>query len=165
MADEQPNDFYRELLEKNSMKDLLKEAKEKKKISKPERQAINLEDVLVFAECNKIFVLDNDFSIKEIASRDDWVRALCSHNGQLYDAGDYNKIFETLTNKEIASRNNWVGALCSHNGQLYDAGNYKKIFETLTNKEIASRDDWVWALCSHNGQLYDAGAIRKYLKH
>jgi hypothetical protein len=118
-----------------------------------------LEKVLVFSSGSKIFVLDNNSKPVPIivASRDDVIRALCSHNGKLYDGGDYSGIFETLTNKKIASRYRWVRALCSHNGKLYDAGYYEKIFETLTNKKIASRNNWILALCSHNGKLYDGG--------
>lgn len=52
-----------------------------------------------------------------------WVRALCSHNGILYDGGNYNKVYETLTGKEVASRDGWVLALCSHPRKYFvDAG-------------------------------------------
>ena len=127
------------------------ERKEREKGGEIQPLQSSLENVLVFSSAGEIFVLDNLLNSipVRIASRNNWVQALCSHNGQLYDGGRYNKIFETLTNKEIASRDDWVRALCSHNGQLYDGGSYNKIFETLTNKEIASRDDWVRALCSH----------------
>ena len=127
----------------------------------PECTGSGLENVLVFAEKNNLFVIDKDGSVKEVASRDDWIRALCSHNGKLYDGGDYNKVFETLAKKEAASRNDHIWALCSHNGKLYDGGRYNKIFETLAGKEAASRDDYIWALCSHPRKAFvDAGILR-----
>ena len=113
------------------------------------------DNVLVFAEEENIFVIDIDNFITKIASRDSWIRSLCSHNGELYDGGDYLEIYETLSNTKIASRKGHIRALCSHNGKLYDGGEYVKIYETLSNTKIASRKDWVYALCSHNGKLYD----------
>src|SRR3989337_1977870 len=129
-------------------------------IIEPERiiRPTNLENVLVFSGGKEIFVIDRDSSIKEVASRENSVRALCSHNGTLYDGGGYNKIFNTLSNEEVASRTSLVLTLCSHNGILYDGGFYNKIFNTLSSKEVASRTDWVYALCSHNGILYDGGS-------
>ena len=50
------------------------------------------EQVLVFSSSNTIFVLDNDKSIKEIASRENGINVLCSHNGELYDGGWDNNI-------------------------------------------------------------------------
>jgi len=81
----------------------------RERIVKPHK--IGLENVLVFSEKENIFVLDRDFSVKKVASRDDLVNTLCSHNGILYDGGGYAKIFETLSGKEVASRNNWVNSL------------------------------------------------------
>src|SRR3990167_2112842 len=120
-------------------------------IIEPERiiRPTNLENVLVFSGGKEIFVIDRDSSIKEVASRENSVRALCSHNGILYDGGFYNKIFNTLSNEEVASRENSVRALCSHNGTLYDGGSYNGIFNTLSSKAVASRTSLVLALCSH----------------
>src|SRR3989304_2766532 len=132
-------------------------------IIEPERiiRPTNLENVLVFSGGKEIFVIDRDSSIKEVASRTDWVLALCSNNGILYDGGGYNKIFNTLSNEEVASRTSLVLALCSNNGILYDGGGYNKIFNTLSNEEVASRTSLVLALCSHNGILYDGGFYNK----
>src|SRR3989339_1558 len=117
----------------------------------------NLEKVLVFSSENEIFVIDYNDLIYPIASRTNWVRTLCSHNGQLYDGGDYKKIFETVSGKEITSRREVVRTLCSHNGQLYDGGDYEQIYETLTRKVTSFRYNFINSLCSHNGQLYDNG--------
>ena len=120
-----------------------------------------LENVLVFAEKNKLFVIDKDDSVKKVASRDNWILALCSNNGKLYDAGDYKKVFETLAGKEVASRNNRIWALCSHKKKLYDAGCYNKVFETLAGKEVASRNNSILALCSHPRKAFvDAGILK-----
>jgi hypothetical protein len=86
---------------------------------------------------------------------------LCSHNGQLYDGGDYCKVFETLTNREVASRDGTVTALCSHNGQLYDGGCYCQGFETLTGRKVASTDDWVRVLCSHPRKYFVDARVLK----
>lgn len=67
------------------------------------------EQVLVFSSSDTIFVLDNDKTIKEIASRENGVNVLCSHNGKLYDGGWDYKIFETLSNTEITSTNKVIG--------------------------------------------------------
>src|SRR3989344_4546776 len=95
----------------------------------------NLENVLVFSSGVRIFVLDNIPGAVpiEVASRDSWIQALCSHDGKLYDGGNYRKVLETLTGREIASRNDYLSALCSHDGKLYDGGRYNEIFETMTN--------------------------------
>src|SRR3989344_6444746 len=63
----------------------------------------NLENVLVFSSKGRIFVLDDipDAVPIEVASRNNWVRTLCSHDGKLYDGGDYKKVFETLTEREV----------------------------------------------------------------
>src|SRR3989344_1547687 len=132
-------------------------------IIEPERiiRPTNLENVLVFSEGKEIFVIDRDSSIKEVASRTDWVRALCSHNGILYDGGSYNGVFNTLSNEEVASRENSIRALCSHNGILYDGGDYNKIFNTLSNKAVASRENSVRALCSHPRKYFvEAGVLK-----
>ena len=99
----------------------LKKAKEWASKEVPESRPIeaiikpSLEEVLVFSAVKNIFVLDNkpNAKPKKIASRDNYVLALCSHNGKLYD-GSYKKIYETLSGKKIASRDNFVWALCSH---------------------------------------------------
>ena len=122
-----------------------------------------LEEVLVFSDGREIFILDNipNATPKKIASRDDWVTALCSHDGKLYDGGAYEKVFETLSGREIASRDDWVRALCSHDGKLYDGGDYEKVFETLSGREIASRKGWVRALCSHQRDYFvNAGVLK-----
>ena len=85
----------------------------------------SLEKVLVFSSEREIFVLDNEKSVK-IASRSDYIWALCSHDGELYDAGSYNKIFETLSGKEVASRSDYIPALCSNPRKYFvDAGMLK----------------------------------------
>ena len=122
--------------------------------------ASDLEDVLVFSEGTNIFVIDNDFSIHQVASRDKWITALCSYGGQLYDGGAYKKVVETLTGREVASRDDGVLSLCSHGGQLYDGGHYNKVFETLTSREVASRSCSVYALCSHPRKYFvEAGIL------
>ncbi len=134
---------------------------------KPRRvdEEANMSGGLVYAtvenECAaKIYLYVEDGEDIQLAKRSDWVYALCSHNGKLYDGGSYDKVYETLENKVVAKRSGWVEALCSHNGKLYDGG-YNKVYETLENKVVAKRSGWVKALCSHNGKLYDGGSYDK----
>jgi hypothetical protein len=99
---------------------------------------------------------------KKIAERDNMICTLFSHNGTLYDAGDYGGIYETLTGENIAERDDLIWSLVSHKGVLYDARDYGEsegaIYETLTGKRIAERKgSWVWSLVSHEGTMYDAG--------
>src|SRR3989339_243777 len=117
----------------------------------------NLEKVLVFSSENEIFVIDYNDLIYPIASRTNWVRTLCSHNGQLYDGGDYKKIFETVSGKEIFSSSDAIDQLCSHEDKLYYIANSLEIVEMNSQKSIGPRDSWINALCSHNGKLYEGG--------
>ena len=115
-----PNPRLLEFAEKWKNPEVPAERTLKRKKEKP-----SLENVLVFSSENKIFVLDNGQNSApiKIASRNNWVRVLCSHDGKLYDGGDYKKVFETISNKEIASRDDWVMALCSHPRKYFvDAG-------------------------------------------
>jgi len=113
---------------------------------------LNLEEkVLVYSTGKNIYVLDNK-TTHRISSRSDDVYSLCSHDGILYDGGNYNSIFETLSNKKIASRESNISSLCSHNGALYDGGLNYGVFETFLNKKINSRGSP--SLCSHNNILY-----------
>ena len=115
------------------------------------------EMVPVLSSWKTIFILNKDGLIT-IAERESSVNALCSHDGKLYDAGDYNKIFETLTGRKVAEREDRVYVLYSHNGQLYDSGFYYGIFETLTGRKVAERESFsISPLCSHDGKLYDEG--------
>jgi hypothetical protein len=115
-----PNPRLLEFAEKWKNPEVPKERTLERKKEKP-----SLENVLVFSSKKEIFVIDNgQNSIPiEFASRDDFVSALCSHEGKLYDGGNYNKIFETISNKEVASRSGWIRALCSHPRKYFvDAG-------------------------------------------
>ena len=124
-----PEEALRELME-----DFAKEDAEKGKEAKPADKPVIVpasagleEQVLVFAQGKNIFVIDRDKKVYPITSRTDWVWALCSHNGTLYDGGSYNKVFDTLSNREVASRTGWVLALCSHPRQSFvESGVLKK---------------------------------------
>ncbi|MFH1053582.1 MAG: hypothetical protein V1740_04175 [Candidatus Woesearchaeota archaeon] len=83
-----------------------------------------------------------------IARRDSKILALCSHQGKLYDGGEYG-LFDTLSNEKISGEP--CEALCSHKGHLFKlyAGSVydfrvgeEKFFESL-----------LISLCSHNGVL------------
>src|SRR3989339_508 len=121
----------------------------------------NLEKVLVFSSENEIFVIDYNDLIYPIASRTNWVRTLCSHNGQLYDngfdGGESYKIIETFSGKEIFSSSDAIDQLCSHEDKLYYIANSLEIVEMNSQKSIGPRDSWINALCSHNGKLYEGG--------
>ena len=80
----------------------------------PLEDVVNGENVLVFSEKNKIYVIDIDKEIHEIAKRTDYINALCSHDGKLYDGGNYNQVIETSTGDIITERTSVVTALCSH---------------------------------------------------
>jgi len=115
------------------------------------------ENVLVFSSHRKIFVLDKDKSVTQIAERNSSVYTLCSHQGILYDGGEENKLFETLSGKEIEVKTGYrVSALCSHNGKLYSAGG-ETIVEIFSGEVVAQREDEILCLCSHKGELYDGG--------
>ncbi len=114
-------------------------------------------DRLVYSSGKEVFLYVDGVDDVLIAERSDYVWALCSHGGVLFDAGDYGGVFDTLNNVEVASRSSWVSALCSHDGVLYDGGLYNAVFDTLNNVKVAERSDYVWALCSHGGVLFDAG--------
>ena len=117
----------------------------------------DLENILVFAIADGIFVLDNDKSIIQIPSKSrNSIRALCSHDGKLYYAMHCG-VFESISDEEVASRTDVIYALCSFKGGLYDAGRYKKILNTFSGEEIAKRNQTIYALCSHEGKLYDGG--------
>ena len=107
--------------------------------------------VLVYSSGSNIYVLD-DKTAHRISCRSKDVYSLCSHNGVLYDGGDYNSIFETLQNKKIALRNSFISSLCSHDGVLYDGGLQYGVFETFSNKNIFSNGSA--SLCSHEDILY-----------
>lgn len=69
---------------------------------------------------------------------DDWVRALCVHDGELYHAGVEGNIYETLSGKAVARREGPVNALVSHAGRLVDGGEYDEIFDTFSNSVLAA---------------------------
>ena len=127
-----------------------------KKIDEEIERRIKGDKVLVVASGKEIFAIDGK-DIRKVAERSGWVRALCLHDGRLYDGGDYKAVYETLGNKRVAERKDCVHALCSHNGKLYDGGEYRAVYETLSDKEVDERSDWVRALCLHDGRLYDGG--------
>ena len=54
-----------------------------------------------------------------VAEREDHVRALCIHDGCIFDGGDSNTIYDTLGGVVVAERASWIYALCSHDGALY----------------------------------------------
>lgn len=110
----------------------------------------NYVNELYFATCNrdhidcKIWRLNDDRVVEEIATRDLVIMSLAFHNNVLYDAGLYKAVFETLNDKkgihEIVKRKGNIYTLCSHKGILYDAGDYEgynnKLFMTLENKAL-----------------------------
>lgn len=96
------------------------------------------------------------FSSELVASRPGRILTLESHNGHLYDAGDYG-LFKTLTNQKLSDRP--CVHLCSHGGTLYGC-NYATIYDALSsdkrNKITMRNTIMVHALCSHDGELFDA---------
>ena len=121
-----------------------------------------IESGLIVAAENKIYCIELNKNGKKIlvAKRSDYVFALCSHNGRLYDGGSYKAVYDTLKNKKIAKRSGCVGALCVHDDRLFDGGDYNAVYNTLNNKIVAERPDWIHTLCVHNDRLYDGGDYR-----
>ncbi|MBR9691954.1 hypothetical protein GOV06_04150 [Candidatus Woesearchaeota archaeon] len=114
---------------------------------------------LVYAIGSEIYLLNQHGNDIKIAERDSTVNALCVDAGELYDAGDYGSVYETLDNLEVWNRDIPINALCSHKGNLYFA-------EGSTIGDMNPRPDWkpiteregeVKALCSHDGKLLDVG--------
>jgi hypothetical protein len=92
-----------------------------------------------------------------VAVREDWILALCSHEGRLYDAGAGGEIYETLGSTLVARREEAVLALASVGGRLYDAGEERRVYDTFAGTVLGEREEPVAVLCPHQGGLYDGG--------
>ena len=97
-------------------------------------EILTAEEVLVFGSTDGVYAYNNNQAVR-IAERDRWVNALAVYNGELYDGGNYGKVFRTLTGEAVAERNEWVRALAVCGGVLYDGGSYG-IFKTMTDEPI-----------------------------
>ncbi len=117
------------------------------------------ENGLVVASGNEIYCVSPREKVL-VAERSNWVYALVSHDGRLFDGGWYKLLFDSLENKRVAKRSNSVCALVSHDGGLFDGGGYKAVFDTLNNRKVAERSNWVLALVSHGGRLFDGGGYK-----
>ena len=114
----------------------------------------------------RIWRLKSDETPEFIANRRLAPNTICSHNGILYDAGEYKSVHSTLEDSEgnnaITSRRRSIRSLCSHNGTLYDAGHYAGTFDTLNGSDKpVSKTDWIISLCSYKGKLYGSGINNK----
>ena len=101
---------------------------------------------LLIASGPKIFAwVPNEIPIL-ISEREDHVRKLHVINSNIYDAGDSNRIFNTLSGEEIAVREHWVYALETFESNLFDGGRYEQVVRTETNEVVNWRNGWVRAL-------------------
>ena len=89
--------------------------------------------------------------------------ALCVHQGELYDAGEYDRVCETFSAHTRITRSSTINALCSHQGALFDAGDYSGIWSAM-RKLAEDRKRGIFALCSHDGILYYGGQEKVVFK-
>lgn len=129
------------------------------------------EDCGSSSECEtKIVKFSGDLvKLEEIPRSLHWTRAICSHNGRLYESRN-KKVFicngmEDIFVLERASSE--IVALCSHEGRLFDA-THEEVYNSLEDvegkKPISKRTVKpveLTGLCSHNGRLYDADSYGK----
>ena len=117
---------------------------------------------LLIASGPNIFVWVPNESPILISERDDHVRKLHVTESNIYDAGDSNRVFDTLSGKEIAVREHWVYALETFESKLYDGGRYEQIMETKNNEVMNWRNGWVRSIKSFQNVLYDGGEYGVY---
>jgi hypothetical protein len=94
---------------------------------------------------------------------DNYITALCSHNGGFYGGDSSGQIHNMLNDNSVVLREvpTEVSALCSHEGHLYCA--YGSVVRDVhTYAESYSRPGKVKALCVHNGRLLDGGEYGIY---
>ncbi|MBR9691951.1 hypothetical protein GOV06_04135 [Candidatus Woesearchaeota archaeon] len=108
-----------------------------------------------------IYNLSNE---KLISKRGAMSRALCVHNGQLYSAGDYDAIYDTLFSRKAIEVNTPVVSLCSHNGELYDVRRNGIMYHsTSATEEKKCMGDKILIAFSHNEELCDVRYIDNLL--
>lgn len=115
------------------------------------------EQVLVFSHDFNINVMDVDGEIYHFRNRDEYVVALASHEGNLFEAWGNGRIFESRLLLQLAERDNPVKSLCSHDGTLCDSGGYCEIYDTIEDRCAHVRSYSPYALASHKGILYEGG--------
>jgi hypothetical protein len=71
-----------------------------KRIEKKLEESKSEEEVLVFGSRDGVYCFDGN-RVKQIAERDNWVRALAVWNGELYDGGAYGKIYRSMDSKVV----------------------------------------------------------------
>lgn len=106
---------------------------------------------------------------KKIASRNDLVTALCSHEGILYDGGYYPGLYNSLEGKIVSgSKKINFNSLCSYKGVLYGGGHKidkfypPMVFDVFNKKKIFSvfaGDGSLQDLCACNNKLYGSHKI------
>ena len=111
--------------------------------------------VIVYAYLDQIRIIDLDGKDYGIARRQNFVTSLCPHEGELYDGGNYMRIYMTMNDKLIGKRTYPITAMCSHQGSLYDNGKAFSVIDTFSKEEIAQRSTSVEDLCSHKEILID----------
>ncbi|MBR9691808.1 hypothetical protein GOV06_03390 [Candidatus Woesearchaeota archaeon] len=90
-----------------------------------------------------------------IAKRDGAVRDLCSHDGELYDAGVYEGIYLTHQNVEF-SQTPPISALCSYNGRLlYSPIDGGGIYDAESGKKFMDKNAQIFAMLSIDRKTMD----------
>ena len=121
----------------------------------------------LFKEIGSIWRYYGNGVVEFVAQRPKKIRSLCSHDGILYDSGEYNGIFVSMDDSHdlhpIRESAKSIYALCSHESKLYYATE-NETFEFLphqkSDKRVAfSQRHYTTALCSHDDVLYDAGTF------
>ena len=88
-----------------------------------------------------------------ISEREDHVRKIHTTDSTIYDAGDSNKIFNTLSGEELATREHWVYALETFDTNLFDGGRYELVMQSEAGEVINWRNGWVRSLKSFQNVL------------
>lgn len=128
---------------------------------------------IVISSHNKIYYIHNGEELF-IGERKGNVLTFALCEGRIYDAGEYDGVYDTAEDSFALKRERPIDILASHNGELYsaercDCGN-SIICKLNTPKSatVAQRKGRVLSLVSHNGVLFDSGEydlINDTLKH
>lgn len=102
--------------------------------------------------------------ISPLIRRHGLIRALCSHDGVMYDGGNYKGIFQGINDPHGSNRINdadCVSNICCNKGELYYSERecvYKLFIGRTQVNPVFQADGKITAMCSHDGELvYAAG--------
>jgi hypothetical protein len=134
--------------------------------------------VLVFGSKNSVYAFDGK-KVEKIAERSrctrgllndivtrlyEEVHALAFLNGEIFDGGTYQKIYNTLRNEPVAERPDSIFALAVCNNELYDAGAYQGIYKTMSNEKIFNTEYIPMAITCIDSNLYIADIAGRIIR-